>query len=144
MELCACMETPCCSRPDPHLVRAPMTHTPTSASPSSKGAAFAVYVALVLTVAMVLFPPFTSVNGTEYAFLLTGPEGVRLAGLTPRLHWAALLVQLGAVWAIALGARWFFGRQPPEPKTPALLLGGLALVLAPGVVGAFLLSSPIL
>ena len=118
-----------------------MANAPTYSSPRSRVAAFVVYVALVLTAAMVLFPPFTSVNGTEYAFLFTGPEGVRLAGLTPRIYWAALFVQLGTVWAVALGARWFFGRQPPEPTTPALVL---ALVLALDVVDAFLLSSPIL
>lgn len=73
------------------------------------------YVAAVLTVVIVLFPPFTSIDGTEYAFVLTGPEWTRLSGLTPRIYWAALGVQLGTVWALALGARWFFGRNAPPP-----------------------------
>ena len=80
--------------------------------PAAKPAAFAVYVAVVLTVVMALFPPFTSLGGTEYAFALTGPEWARAMGdvgadlgLGARLYWPLLLVQLAAVWAIALGAR---------------------------------------
>ena len=76
--------------------------------------AFIVYVTVVLTVVMVVFPPFVSLNGTEYAFVLTGPEWSRAMGafgedlgLTARIHWEALSVQLGALWAIGLGARWF-------------------------------------
>ncbi len=76
--------------------------------------AFIIYVTAVLTVVMLLFPPFVSLSGTEYAFLLTGPEWSRAmgafgeeVGLTARVHWEALIVQLGALWAIGLGARWF-------------------------------------
>jgi hypothetical protein len=83
-----------------------------TASPAMAG--FAVYMAAVLTVAMALFPPFTSVNGTEYAFVATGPEWARHLGavgeglgVTARIHWTALGVQVGTLWAIALGARWY-------------------------------------
>jgi hypothetical protein len=101
----------------------------TTANTAHAGAApFIVYVAVVLTVVMALFPPFVSLNGTEYAFFLTGPEWSRQMGsfgeslgLTARIHWIALAVQLGALWAIALGARWFFeqeaapGREARKP-----------------------------
>lgn len=102
-----------------------MTHAPPAAASTAPPAGFAnlarfvVYVAVVLTLLMLLFPPFTSLNGTEYAFVATGPEwsqamgavGAEL-GLTARIHWIALGVQLGALWAIALGAWGFLGRQP--------------------------------
>ncbi len=78
--------------------------------------AFIVYVTAVLTVVMILFPPFLSLNGTEYAFALRGPEWSRALGvfgeemgLTARVHWVLLSVQLGALWAIALGAWRFLG-----------------------------------
>lgn len=100
-----------------------MAHAPPSSSPSPRAAAFALYVATVLTVTMVLFPPFTSLNGTEYAFLLTGPEWARLMGsidsdlgLATRPHWILLSVQLATVWAIALGAQWFLGGQRAKAK----------------------------
>lgn len=89
-----------------------------SSSPSPRTTAFVLYVAVVVTAVMVLFPPFTSFNGTEYAFLLTGPEWARRMttgggpGLGVRLYWSLLLVQIGAVWALALGVRWFFGERP--------------------------------
>lgn len=94
---------------------------------------FAVYVACILTAVMMCFPPFTSLNGTEYAFILTGPEwsgmmkmmGEEL-GLTPRLHWVLLLVQIAAVWAIALGTRWYFGGQ----RAALLLLTPMLLSLS--------------
>lgn len=87
-----------------------------STAPSASPARFVLYVAGVATIVMLLFPPFTSFTGIEYAFLLTGPEwssrmgtlGESL-GLTARVHWIALLVQIAALWAIALGATWFFG-----------------------------------
>lgn len=89
--------------------------------PASPSAAFVVYVAVVLTAAMVLFPPFTSLSGTEYAFVLTGPEWARAmeaigadAGFGARLHWPLLLIQIGTVWAIALGARRHFARPRDE------------------------------
>jgi hypothetical protein len=96
------------------------THSPATTTPDA--AAFAIYVAAVLTVAMVLFPPFTSFNGTEYAFVLSGPEWSRSMqaagaelGLSARIYWPALLLQLAVVWAVALGARWFLG----EPRAIA-------------------------
>jgi hypothetical protein len=79
----------------------------------SRAASFVAYVAVVLTIARVLFPPFTSLNGTEYAFVMTGPEWSRALALTAaelglraQIHWAALLVQIAVVWAIAVGALW--------------------------------------
>lgn len=93
-----------------------MTNTPAANGSAANVSRFVTYVTGVLTVVMLLFPPYTSLNGTEYAFLLTGPEWSRAMGavgaelgLTARIHWIALGVQLGAVWAIALGARWFLG-----------------------------------
>ena len=81
--------------------------------------AFFVYVAAVLTVAMALFPPFTSLGGTEYAFALTGPEWSRAMGavgdglgLSARLHWPLLLAQFAVVWAVALGAKWLLVPSP--------------------------------
>jgi hypothetical protein len=78
---------------------------------------FLVFAAVVVTFALMIFPPFTSLHGTEYAFVLTGPEWSRRIGalgpelgLDARIHWPALLVQLGALWALALGARWFLLR----------------------------------
>lgn len=93
-----------------------MPHTPKPAT--ARSTSFIVYVAAVITVAMGLFPPFTSLGGTEYAFVLTGPEWSRAMGavgaglgLSARLHWPLLLVQVAAVWALAFGARHFLG--PP-------------------------------
>ncbi|MBA2244114.1 MAG: hypothetical protein H0W11_04100 [Gemmatimonadetes bacterium] len=95
-----------------------MTSVQRSTPSAANLASFIVYVTVVLTAVLVLFPPFTSLNGIEHAFVLTGPEWSRgmgmlgeELGLRARIHWAALLVQLGAVWAIALGARWFLGRD---------------------------------
>lgn len=96
-----------------------MTPPPQSTVPSNLGS-FAIWVAIVMTIAMVLYPPFTSINGTERAFLLAGPEWARgmgalgaELGLTVRVDWIALAVQLSALWAVALGARWFLGGQRP-------------------------------
>jgi hypothetical protein len=98
-----------------------MTNAPPAAvrpASSANVTRFVIYVAVVLTLAMLAFPPYTSLYGVEYAFVLRGPEwsyimgesGVDL-GLTARIYWAALGVQLGAVWAIALGAKWFLAAQ---------------------------------
>lgn len=94
-----------------------MPHSPSA--PAANPAAFAVYVAAVLTLVIGLFPPFVSLGGMEYAFVLTGPEWSRAMGvvgtelgLEARIHWPLLLVQLGAVWAIALGARRFLVAPP--------------------------------
>jgi hypothetical protein len=79
----------------------------------------ALYAALLLTAVMVLFPPFTSLGGTEYAFVLTGPAWSqamgsvgRELGLEARLHWPLLCVQLGVVWAAALGLRRLLVASP--------------------------------
>lgn len=83
------------------------------------------YTAIVTTVAMVLFPPYTSFYGTEYALVLSGPEWARWTaatlddlGLTVRIHWSLLAVQLVMVWALALGAKWIFAsREPYSPQS---------------------------
>ena len=92
---------------------------PRTSTNASKASSFILYVAFVLTIAMGLFPPFLGVGGTEHAFVLTGPEwsramgaAARELGLTARVHWIALAIELGAIWAIALGGRWFFGTRP--------------------------------
>lgn len=116
-----------------------MTAYPSSPS-ATNTARFIVYVAGVLTVVMLLFPPFTGLNGTEYAFLFTGPTwslqmgllGENL-GLTPHIHWMHLIVQLAVVWAIALGARKYLTAPPPTPMFSPLLLGSFVLLLVPGV-----------
>ncbi|HET6567517.1 MAG TPA: hypothetical protein VFG50_06095 [Rhodothermales bacterium] len=113
-----------------------MANTQTSTAPVTKAVRFILYVGAVLTVVMILFPPFTSLNGTEYAFFLTGPEWSRAAGelgsnlgLTAHIHWALLLMQLAVVWALALGARYFLKSESPTPRNPALLLGCFFLFL---------------
>jgi hypothetical protein len=93
-----------------------------SSASSTNVAAFILHVAVVLTVARTVFSPYTSVNGTEYAFVLTGPEWTRALaetgaepGLSARIYWVALGGQLATLWAIAIGALWFL-RQPPRPS----------------------------
>lgn len=122
-----------------------MTHGPHSTPSSSKAAAFILYVAAVLTVVMVLFPPFTSLNGTEYAFLLTGPEWSRHIGtlgddlgLTARLHWVLLFAQLATVWAIAVGAKKFLAAQPPASMLSPALTGSFALLFTTCAFGQHL------
>jgi hypothetical protein len=87
-------------------------------------ARFILFVAAVLTVVSLLYPPYTSLNGIERAFLLTGPEwSQRIGGLgeslglRPRLYWVGLFIQLGAVWAIAMGARFFLLPGRPSAST---------------------------
>lgn len=98
-------------------------------APQHDVAKFVIYVAVVLTTVMVLFPPFTSLSGTEYAFILSGPEwsrrmanlGTQL-GLEVRIYWALLLMQLLVVWAIAFGAYRFLARAPQSLVVSALIL----------------------
>lgn len=95
-------------------------HDPSSrADPAERAplVRFIVYSAFVLSLLTIVYPPFTSINGTEYAFVLTGPEWSRRIGqvgqdlgLSARIDWTALLVQLTGLWALALGARWYLGR----------------------------------
>ena len=113
---------------------------------ATRAARFILYVAFVLSIGMALFPPFVSLNGTEYAFVLTGPEwSHRMAavgrelGLGARLQWELLLGQLAGVWAIALGAKWILAGPP---SAPSLLPGLLSLSLC-GAAGSPALS-PIL
>lgn len=83
---------------------------------------FMVYVGGIVSAAMIMFPPFSGIGGIEHAFVLSGPEwsqhlgeAARELGLEPRIHWFALGVQLGVVWAITLGALWFFS-SPREDR----------------------------
>lgn len=118
--------------------------------PTSHVASFILYAAVVLTAAMTAFPPFTSVAGTEYAFILTGPEWSRGLqetgqdlGLTAHIYWGALAVQLATVWALALGAAWFFGSTPRTGGLSVLLLACLLdLPLSPPGLPNLRSSSP--
>lgn len=108
-------------------------NTSSATDATSPLAHFIIYVCVVLSLLMVLFPPFSSLNGTEHAFLLSGPEWSRdmrpLAdqlGLTARIDWIALAAQLLTVWAIGLGAVWFLGRSRSTSRAFAL---GLAACL---------------
>jgi hypothetical protein len=94
-----------------------MSQVPSDRAP--KLAPLIVCLAVALTVVMVLFPPYTSLGGTEYAFALTGPEWVRAMGdigadlgLSARLHWPLLFTQFAAVWSTALGAKRLLVSHP--------------------------------
>jgi len=85
-------------------------------------ASFMLFAGAVVSAAMVMFPPFSGIGGIEHAFVLSGPEwsqrlgeATRDLGLEPRIHWFALGVQLGVVWAITVGAMWFFS-SPREDR----------------------------
>lgn len=105
-----------------------------SADQSGSGSrlrSFILYVSVVLTLLMLLFPPYNSLNGTEYAFIMTGPAWMRgleqiaePLGLSVRVDWITLGGQLVALWAISLGALWFTRRDKPSslPLAPALVL----------------------
>ena len=118
-----------------HNPQIAMTNEPGHDRLSSNSAQFILYVAAVLTVVMMLFPPFSSLNGTEYAFVVTGPVwssnmgalGENL-GLTARIHWVLLFVQLGAVWAIALGGKFFLGRRTAVVSGPLLILFSWSII----------------
>lgn len=92
---------------------------PSSSGQPARAVSLILYTAVVITVAMVAFPPYTSFYGTEYAFMWSGPEWARSTEatlndleLTVRIHWDLLIVQLLSLWAIALGAKWILGKQP--------------------------------
>jgi hypothetical protein len=97
-----------------------------SAATTPNIAGFITAVAVVLTVVMLLYPPFTSVRGIEYAFGFSGPGwsngmgslGDEL-GLTARIHWIGLVVQLFATWAIALAARRYLAPPRDRPTRDA-------------------------
>lgn len=117
-----------------------MSHTPVPSSSYSKAARFTVYVATVLSIVMVLFPPFTSLNGTEYAIILTGPEWSRAVGdlgdslgLTARINWAILAMQLAVVWLIVLGVRHYLLKEPTTPPVTSLVLGSLLFLFTPSL-----------
>jgi hypothetical protein len=75
---------------------------------------------LALTLAMVAYPPFTGPQGLEYAFLPWGPDWSRSlgtlardAGLSARLDWRMLLLQVALLWAVALALRALLARRAP-------------------------------
>lgn len=79
---------------------------------------FLIGMAAGLTIAMVLFPPFLSVSGTEYAFVASGPAWARQLGrldgepglVAARIHWLALAAQLAFVWTLTGLLGWLLGR----------------------------------
>ncbi len=98
---------------------------------------FVIYVSIVLTLLMLMFPPFSSLNGTERAFVLTGPgwsqslDGLAgQLGISVRLDWATLIGQLAALWAISLGAVWFLGRHSSGKRSRAAFATLTILLLA--------------
>lgn len=101
---------------------------------------------------MILFPPFASLSGTEYAFLLTGPGWARgmeavagHLGLTTHIQWPVLIVQLAALWAIALGAVWFLRQSEHSAKGfgHAFVLGCFSLMILPLATVATANANPI-
>lgn len=85
---------------------------------------FLIGVAAGLSIAMLLFPPFVSVSGTEYAFVASGPAWTRQLrgldgelGLSARIHWLALGTQLGLVWTLAGLAGWIAGRSDSNSES---------------------------
>lgn len=105
----------------PPPARPAVSDTPVPPS-ALRAARFIAFVAAVLTVVMVLFPPYTSISGAEYAFVLTGPAWAHHAGtlgadlgLSARIDWARLAVQFAAVWALAFGAWRFLGSPQSHP-----------------------------
>lgn len=116
----------------------------TTDAASLRLAHFIVYIGVVLTIVSVLFPPFASMNGTEYAFLLTGPEWARSLsafgadlGIVARIDWFALLVQLSVLWLVVLGGWWFLAVRNTSGRAvlPALAMGCISLVVVPVVMG---------
>lgn len=96
---------------------------PSSTDAYARSRHFVIYLGVVVSIVMLLFPPFSSLNGTEYAFILNGPawaagmqDVAAQLGLTTQILWPMLLVQLGALWAVALGAVWFL-RQADSSKS---------------------------
>lgn len=68
-----------------------------------------IWIAIATTAVLVLFPPFTSIGGTEHAFILTGPAWARRMdalggepGLRAHIHWTALAVRVTAVWLVVI------------------------------------------
>jgi hypothetical protein len=107
-----------------------------SAAATPNVAGFITAVAVVLSVVMLLFPPFTSIRGTEWAFGFSGPAWSRgmgslgdELGLTARIHWAGLVVQLLATWAIALAAHRYLA--PPPRDWPTTVDGNDPLTAEP-------------
>lgn len=109
----------------------------------SRSAGFIFYLGVVATAAMLLFPPFTTLSGREFAFVLTGPEWMRSLdaagtniGTIARIDWFALVGQLGVVWLVIGGGLWFLGgsrsagTRMPTPVCAAVTLSLLLVVPA--------------
>jgi hypothetical protein len=100
----------------------------------SRGAHFIIYLGVVATAIMILFPPFTTLSGREFAFLLTGPEWLRGVnaigtdlGIGARLDWIALVGQLAVVWLLVAGGVWFVGGTASDSRIPAPAFIAVAL-----------------
>lgn len=100
----------------------------------SRGARFIIYLGVVATAIMVLFPPFATLSGREFAFLLTGPEWLRGVdavgadlGIAARVDWIALIGQLMVVWLVVAGGAWFVGGTAADARIPAPAFVAVAL-----------------
>ncbi len=109
----------------------------------SRSAGFIFYLGVVATATMLLFPPFTTLSGREFAFVLTGPEWLRSLdaagtniGTIARIDWFALFGQLGVVWLVIAGGLWFVGgsksdgTRMPSPIFAAATLSVLLVMPA--------------
>lgn len=113
-----------------------MQHTNLPSGASSRAASFIIYVGFVLSFFMILFPPFTSMNGRERAFLFSGPEWTHNLGqiaselgIVARIDWAVLVGQLLVVWSIGLGAVWFLKNRRPTSGSRVPAMFAVCLVL---------------
>jgi hypothetical protein len=115
-------------------------HHLTQDRPRRQLTGFILYASGILTVAMLLFPPFATVSGTEYAFLLTGPlwaTGLgslgESLGMTASINWPALIVQLFMLWSLTLGIVYFFGASTASRLRigPALAIGVFSMSIVP-------------
>lgn len=94
--------------------------------------------AVVVTIAMISFPPYTSFYGTEYAFILDGPEWARQTQVTlvdfelgASIYWALLGVQLLTLWAITFAATLIFGKRPALLAAFYISLAHLTSIILP-------------
>jgi hypothetical protein len=104
----------------------------------SRGAHLIIYLGVVATAIMILFPPFSTLSGREFAFLLTGPEWLRGVdavgadlGIAARIDWIALVGQLAVVWLVVAGGVWFVVGTADDLRipAPAFIAAVLSIVL---------------
>ncbi|HEX7069522.1 MAG TPA: hypothetical protein VF190_01900 [Rhodothermales bacterium] len=112
-----------------------MNSLPTNDS-AFRVAPFILYATVIVSLMMVLFPPYTSLTGTERAFILVGPEWSRRMssvaqelGLQARLDWTLLLAQLATLWALSLGAVHFLARRRSPSRPIAFGIAAVAIML---------------